>query len=280
MVEKLLKTFGNHTRSLEILYLMEDVKGIVRLDADEVELGKIKAFCNENDLTLEISDFKVAKVIDKGKGGYANIVKKVPLNYPGNGLYHVYISKDTSKSKFLKLLENKNDDNAVGELLGYPKCCVEFFIANKEKQRKLQNDYILPALDNSDGFKFPFYNNHAVRYFDITLLSHFPHSFECEESIKIAKNNLEVIKKYSKELADKFVVMLKSAVLYTENDGVFVFKNHKLNDNILTFNGIKSTINNNLFNDLNNNKKLGIVDKNKIELNGKLIENVGLMVFI
>lgn len=279
MIEGLRQAFGNNTRSLEILYLINGIKKAVRLDANEIELEKISDFCNKENMHLEVSDFKVIKAIDKGKGNYANIVKRVPLNYSINGLYHVYISKDTSKSKFLKMVENKNDDEAVGRVLGYPKCCIDFFIRNREKQQKIQNDYILPALSNSDGFKFTFYNNYAARYFDVTLLSHFPHSFHCEDSVKIAKNNLECIKKYSEELANKFQMMLKCPVLYTENNGIFIFKNYKLNGNILEFNEIKSTINNELLDLLNKNKKIGIIDKNKIKIDDEIIEGIGIMLF-
>ena len=156
MIDELLGIFSNYTRSLEILYLLNDIKKIVRLDANEIELEKIKAFCIKENLCLEISDFKVLKIADSGKGGYANLVKRVPINYPSSGLHHIYISKDKNRATFLKLLESKNDDKAIGELLGYPKCCVDFFAENKENQQKLQNDYILPALSNSEGFKFPF----------------------------------------------------------------------------------------------------------------------------
>tara|TARA_Y100000310_G_scaffold144397_1_gene143684 strand:- start:1336 stop:2178 length:843 start_codon:yes stop_codon:yes gene_type:complete len=280
MIDRLLKTFGNNTRSLEILYLLNDIKKTVRLDANDIELEKIKDFCNKENLSLEISDFKVLKVEDKGKGGYANIVKRVPITYADNGLYHLYISKDKNKSQFLKLLENKNDDNAIGELLGYPKCCIDFFMENKEKQQKIQNDYILPALSNSEGFKFPFYTNHAIRYFDITLLSYFPHSFDCKKSAEIAKNNLQCIKKHSEELATKFETTLKNPVLYTENKGIFIFKDSRLNNNILEFNEVKSTTNNELLKLLNENKKIEIINKNKIKINDKLIENVGFMLFI
>ena len=139
----------------------------------------------------------------------------------------------------------------------------------------------MPALNNSQGFEFPFYNNYALRYFDFTLLSHFPHSFDCEESIKIAKNNLECIKKHSDDLANKFETMLKNPVLYTENDGVFMFKDYKLNNNILQFNNVVSTIkNNDLFRKLNENKKIKIINKNKIKINDELIEDVGFMIFI
>jgi len=280
MITKLLETFANQTRSLEILYLLNDLKKAVRLDASDSELEKIKDFCNKENLSLEISEFKVVKTIDQGKGAFSNTVKKVPINFPGFGLYHIYISKDRNKSKLLKLLENKNDDKAVGELLGYPECCVEFFLKNTEKQQKLQNDYIMPALNNSKDFKFPFYSNYAIRYFDITLLSHFPHNFECEESIKIAKKNLELIRKYSEELANKFESMLKNPVLYTEKDGIFVFKDYKINNNILQFNEILFTINNDLLNKLNQNKKIQIIDKHKIKINDEILDDVGFMLFV
>jgi len=280
MMGKLLKFFSNNTRSLEILYLLGGIKKAVRLDANDLELEKIKKFCNDQKLFLELSDFKVIKTRDKGKRGYANIVKRVPLNNLNRGLYHLYISKDKNKSKFLKILENKNDDRAVGELLGYPKCCIGFFMKNREKQQKIQNDYILPALENSNGFKFPFYTNHAMRYFDVTLLSHFPHDFNCKESIAIGKKNLECMRKYSGKLANKFENMLKNAVLYTENEGVFVFKNYRLENNILEYNEILPTEKNELFKLLNQNKKIEIINKNKIKAGNKILDNAGFMVFI
>ena len=137
MIDKLLPIFSNNTRSLELLYLINNIKQAARLDANGIELKKIKGFCSENSLYLEVSDFKVIKIADKGKGGYANIVKRVPLNNLNRGLYHLYISKDKNKSKFLKILENKNDDRAVGELLGYPKCCIGFFMKNRETKQLL-----------------------------------------------------------------------------------------------------------------------------------------------
>ena len=94
---ELLKIFSNYTRSLEILYLLNNIKDAVRLDSNEIELRKIKEFCEKENLFLEISDFKVIKIQDKGKGGYANIAKKVPISYLNHGLYHIYLSKDKNK---------------------------------------------------------------------------------------------------------------------------------------------------------------------------------------
>ncbi len=279
MINKLLEIFSNYTRSLEILYLLNNLKKAVRLDANEIELKKIKEFCDSKHLHLEISDFKVIKITDNEKGGFSNLVKKVDLNHPHSGLYHIYISKDQNIAKLLKIAEHKNDDKTVGELLNYPNCCIDFFIKNKEKQQKIQNDYILPALKDSEGFKFPFYANYAVRYFDITLLSHFPHNFSCKDSIKIAKSNLECIKKRSNELANKFEKMLKCPVLYTENDGIFMFQDYKINDDILEYKNVISTSKNELF-DLLDNKTIEIISKNEVKVMDKVLKDIGMVVFI
>ena len=112
------------------------------------------------------------------------------------------------------------------------------------------------------------------------FVSNFPHNFNCKESITIAKNNLQCIKKYSLGLGNKFETMLKGPVLYTENKGIFMFKDYKLNNNILEFKEIKSTINNELLKALNENKEFSIIDKNKIGLKDKVIDDIGFMLFI
>src|SRR3989338_10069140 len=88
MIEGLRQVFSNNTRSLELLYLINNIKQAVRLDANGIELKKIKDFCNENSLYLELSDFKAIKIADEGKGSYSNLVRRVPIDYSGDGVYH------------------------------------------------------------------------------------------------------------------------------------------------------------------------------------------------
>lgn len=277
--DKILKTFANKTRSLEMVYLLEDIKKAVRLDANPKELKNIKKFCEDHSLYLEMSDFKVVKIVDEGKGSFANIVKKVNIADPREGLSHVYISKSKDRAMFLKLLESKGDDKAVGKVLGYPECCTEFFENYKDQQKKIQNDYILPALSDSKGYEFSFVLNHAARYFDRTLLSHFPCNFNCEESKKIAQERLNLLEERYPEISKELKEKLRGAIVYTERDGVFLMENVEIDKNTLNFEKVTTTKENILHDLLSKNRKMEIIGKNKIKIDDTTISDIGFMLF-
>ncbi len=190
MIPNLIQIFGTKTKALEILYLLEDIKPSVRQGFYSSELFAVQKFCKENNLFLEISPYKIV-ILDAENGEYSNKGIKADISDPRDGMLFVYISKEKEKAEQAKRLEIHNSYKILGEVLGYPKCCVNFFMRNQSKQSKLDNDYVLPALKNSKGNNFPFYNNVIKRDHDIILLSHFPCSFNCEESIKIGKQNVD-----------------------------------------------------------------------------------------
>ena len=135
-------------------------------------------------------------------------------------------------------------------------------------------------MKNSKGFIFPFYNNVAIRHLDLSLLSHFPCSLNCEESIKIAKNNLKIIEKHSKDISRIFEGMLRSAVLYTEDEGIFVLREFKLENDYLSYNSIMSEANNETYKKLKQAEKIEIIDKNTINIHNDKMKNIGIMVFL
>ena len=175
-------------------------------------------------------------------------------------------------------MEENNKHKELGLLLGYPKCCCEFFEKNFNEKNA---DLTLKTLENSDGYEFTFYNNIAARHFDVSLLSHFPHSFECKPSIEIAKNNLKIINKYSKQLAVMFSGILQGVVVYTLEEGIFLLRKYeKINDEII-HGDVLTTAKSKLYYLLSSNKKLRIVDKNNFIVNDINIkgDNYGVIVF-
>jgi hypothetical protein len=88
---------------------------------------------------------------------------------------------------------NLGDNETIGRLLGYPKCCRDWFKYYWQDNQWI--DDILPMYENggysSDG---PWQLNFFYRYMGARLVSHMPCSFNCEESLEIAKHNHNLMK--------------------------------------------------------------------------------------
>jgi len=277
MLQNLRNIFESNIKSLEILYILEGVKPAARIMVKEDERDKVLGFFGEKGLSYAMSDFKVVKQ-DKEKA-YSDKGVKVPIDSKEKGYFFVYVSKDKERAEKAKELEKENKHKELGILLGYPECCAEFFEKNYKEESEKQNDFTLAGLKNSDGFKFPFYTNIASRHFDIALLNHFPCSFNCKDSIELAKKHLEIIEKDDKEAAEIIKGMLKGAVVYTENNGVFLLRYPKLEHNRIYYKGVMASRNNQLCESLKNAEYVEILKKDRIILDNFEIKNIGVMLF-
>lgn len=276
MLQNLKNIFKSIIKSLEILYVLENSKSCARILVNEDELRNTINFINKNDLEFSISNFKLKKINNKDSF-YSDKSIKINKDSLEKGYLVLYISKIKELCEKAKAYEGNNMHFELGMVLGYPKCCCEFFAENFSKKNY---DLTLNILKNSKGFEFPFYANIAARHFDVSLLNHFPCSFDCKFSINIAEENLNIIKGYSKRLSEIFENTMKSAVLYTQDNGIFLLKNHKKAGNEIVFEDVSATAKNQLYNLLINNKNIGIINKNKIKMDNAEIGNAGLMIFI
>jgi len=198
MIKKLGFIFGSYSKAEEILYLLHNLKEVVRQGFYESELGKVEIFCKDNHLHLVKSNFKVL-LADEESSVYSNKGIRVPEKDKSLGMYFVYISKDEKKAWLAAYFELVRNDLELGLLLGYPKCCVDNFCKNfDEKKTNLEI--------NSENI----FTNVTKREQDLVLISHFPCSAECSKSIKIGKNNLELIKRYNKNRAEELINGLRN----------------------------------------------------------------------
>ena len=277
MIPQLQQIFHSITKSLEVLYVIEGAKPCARIMVFEDELENVKKFLSQKELFFQISEFKVLKQ-NLHSESYSDKSIKLQKNAPQNGHFFVYLSKDKKIAAQAKIAEEKNNHKELGLLLGYPECCCDFFVNNFDEKN---TDLTLKALTNSNGFEFSFYNNIAARHFDITLLSHFPHSYECMPSIEIAKGNIKIIHKHSKQLAEMFSGVLRSLVIYTLEEGIFLIRNHEKIKNGILYSHILSTAKSKLYFLLSANKQLKIINKNSFVVNDVHIsgENYGAMIF-
>lgn len=277
MIPQLQQIFRSIIKSLEVLYVIEGVKPCARILAFEEESDKVIDFLNENRIYAAISNFKVLKQNVQSEF-YSDKSIKIPKNAAEKGYLFVYLSKNKEAAEKAKLMEENNSHKELGLLLGYPKCCCEFFEKNFDENNA---DLTLKTLDNSDGYEFPFYANIAARHFDVALLSHFPHSFDCQPSIEIAKNNLKTIQKHSKELAAMFSGILQGVVIYTMEEGIFLLRKYEKTGNKVIYGDILTTAKSKMYYLLASNNQLEIIDKNTFIVSDVNIKgnDLGVMVF-
>ncbi|MBT4351652.1 DUF483 domain-containing protein [archaeon] len=193
MLNELIPIFGTRIKSLEILSLLQNKKPVVRQGFYDDELKIVKKFCKKNNLFIEISDIKI-KILDKNiKFSNKGIIAKENEI----GMRFVYISKDEYLAVKSHYYEIVHDHKNLGKFLGYPKCCSEFFSNNFDSESDLNNIFIEKAAKDSNLYSY--YNNILNRHKDYALIFHFPCKFDCKESIKIGKNNLNLLDNKNKK---------------------------------------------------------------------------------
>ncbi|MBR9683622.1 DUF483 domain-containing protein [Candidatus Woesearchaeota archaeon] len=185
--------FGSQTKAQEILFLLKGVKEVVRQGFYASELVDVRKFCLEKGLFLVKSKFKV--LLDGS--GYSNKGMRVDVA-DERGMYLVYISKDEKKALLASYYELKGDDYNLGLVLGYPSCCVRFFCDNFSS---VKTDLELESTN--------LWTNLSQRSKDCVLLSHFPCSSECRESVEMGKKYFAVLEKHDGRRAEEVKGLLK-----------------------------------------------------------------------
>ncbi len=181
-------------KAQELLLLLHDVKPLIRHGYYKHELPKIEQFCQQHSLHFVKSPFKV--LLDD-KNQFTNRGLRLPTTDPRPGMFFIYISKDEKTAHLALLAEVQTNHSELGHLLGYPECCIHFFISSfNDQHTNLQHIPTNP------------WTNLSKRSQDVCLLSHFPCQSECKESIALAKLYYAQIQKdnptYTQEILLQF----------------------------------------------------------------------------
>lgn len=193
MFHVFVSIFGTRSKALEILALLHDLKPVVRHGFYSHELARVEAFCIEHSLFVEKSPYTV---VASNGDAFSNEGK---VSADPDGMFFVYISKDQEKALLACLAEARQDHQMVGRLLGYPPCCSQFF--DSQAKRGNFNPVHIPT---------NLWTNLMLRGDDVVLLSHFPCCSECEKSVEVAKQNLELLRKFDASSAELFHEKLSS----------------------------------------------------------------------
>lgn len=271
MFSELFQLFGSNIKALEILTLLKESKPAARILVKESDKEKIRVFLEQKGLITRTSDFKLLKTDDMP---YSDSGIKIEVDDKREGYVVFYVAKKEELCENIKNIEEKNNHYELGIALGYPQCCALFF----QKTFGKETDLTLQTLKNSEGFIFDFHNNIALRHFDLSLLFHFPCSFECKESIKHAVKHLDLLQEDDCEKAVITEGMLKGAVLYSSSN-VILLRKSRIEDQKIYYDGLMAIQRNEVYQQLKNEESILVHSNTSFQVN-TVNFSYGVMYFI
>ena len=207
---QLVSVFGSKLKADEIVYLQSDEKNVVRQLFFSNEISAVENYSSGNNLFLVKSKFKIIfSDLETGET-FSNKGERVDLSDKRSGAIICYIAKDEKSSLLAALSEHQRNDQLLGELLGYPKCCIEYFL------HRFGPENSNPELESIDHEENSLKNKIDLRLLDISkrdedicLLSHFPCSWDCGESFNIAERRLLLLASKVKSRANSLEIGLQ-----------------------------------------------------------------------
>ncbi len=261
--------------ALECLYVANDLKPVSLIFLKEGQIARLEPYCTAHQLCFELSDYKMLMVSQAGKGRFSNSCIRVPAA-TAQGEFGVFLAKDPEQARMAKYYYAVNDHIRVAALFGYPRCCARFFARHAGATR--DNDYILATV--RDLRRHPFLNNRALRYFDISLLSHFPCTLDCPASAQIARARLAFLRETCPEIGARFEKQLRAFVIYTEEQGIFYASDYAVAGRHVTYERLQGTIQNDLFGKLGKAGGVEVISPWCLMVEGKKVDaETGVLFF-
>jgi len=123
----------------------------------------------------------------------------------------------------------KTNHVGIAELLGYPKCCSEFFTetwsrvsidpmyeaAVKTPSAEVAEDGVITVSTHP-------YANNLLRYFGLRITPHLTCSLQCEETIKWGEEWIEIMRQIDDEATDWVVELLSMPLIWDCYKGVAI----------------------------------------------------------
>jgi len=216
------------TNVKELLLAAAGVK-VSRLSVSDAGLQFLRCLADQHGFFLLASEQRYLPLPDVGKG-FCNAFERVTDPDKTGALRNVYIASDKSLVESAKLLEEAVDDELFGALLGIPHCCRDAYERFLPIAGTKQLDLVPLVLENTPGpVSYDSWLNYPAVYFGRSLLSFFPCTFRCTAAGAVARRTYRMLAECDEAWAVSFLDLQRSNILYTEYQGVHLFRQPLIN---------------------------------------------------
>jgi len=144
--------------------------------------------------------------------GFSALTKSVEPGQPF--VWQGCLTRNYKDGQKFKEADLKNDHRTIGQMLGYPECCIDFFI----------NNFPIDPCPIWVGLEgkvrgFPECNG-ILRYFGPRITAHLSCSPTCQATKEVGKIWFKVMQEINKELAQELYNLLNGSVIWNSYHGV------------------------------------------------------------
>jgi hypothetical protein len=212
---------------LEFRLVAYGVRDLALLYCREGEALALAAWAVERGKTALLSPFEYTPSTESNKGSFSNLATNRRPAQKGSGATRVVlIAKDWNHVALGWLALSFGWQWYLGRLLGYPECCVRAFQEKWPEARDHHHgDVARLLLVGKNPVVGPVHwgVNVFARYLKLSLISHFPCTLDCRATCLLAENQIAALNAFEPDVAPHLKAMLSSPLLFTNNEGVFVF---------------------------------------------------------
>lgn len=158
---------------------------------ERASVGKLRVAARQSVSASEMAALST-KAVEQGKGllvlgqqtagaFYQSRSASLVFGQPWN--YNVVLAQDLATAKAFVSAFRSNDDSIIGDLLGYPPCCIQFFQQVWKAENWMDTTWPMIRHLGQNHIRLegiPFVNNILLRWLGVRLVPHLPCSFDCE----------------------------------------------------------------------------------------------------
>jgi hypothetical protein len=175
----------------ERLAVSQEMKPLALQSCDPRELPNLMRLMSDVGLTVY-----PLKMEGAASSSYGNAAR--PVIEGEAWTYRIVIGYEDHVFEFLNAWDHRNDKK-IGEALGYPSCCQEFFYQNWVISGWRDTTYpmVRDAFGESNHYQVngPAACNILLRWLGVRMVSHLPCNFQCEATAQMANGLMDEFKK-------------------------------------------------------------------------------------
>jgi hypothetical protein len=198
------------------------VKPACIVHGTEEELTRVCQLAFGHGLIGLLTPWEMVLRADPTKAGFSNLPQTIRPARPGSGGWRqLVIARDEGYALLAWVATTYCWDSLLGYALGYPSCCINRFARHWDQAvQEHGGEFAELLLQDDPGSAVDWRLNVLGRYRGARVLHHFPCSWECERSRRLAGLYLRCLAEHEPQTVAALTEALRCPYLYSREHGV------------------------------------------------------------